>query len=247
MRGFLPILLLLASCGPGVFSAPAPPTEIRVAAAANLANIFDQLDSEAEKEIGVKLIPSFASTAQLTTQIESGAPFDLFLAADTDHPGRLAASGLADTPRRYALGRLVIWAPHRPDLQSLADLQKPDVKTVAVANPDLAPYGLAAVEALRTLGLFERLKPKLVFAQNISAAFTYAETGNADVAITAFSLIASKHPHAPLVPANLHRPIAQALCVLRRTSQPQAAKKCADFFAGPDAAAIFVRNGYQTP
>jgi molybdate transport system substrate-binding protein len=246
----LPAVILfsgLCGCGPGVFSVPPPPTELHVAAAANLQTIFATLAEAELKATGIRLIASFGSTAQLTHQIEAGAPFDLFLAADNEHPVSLASAGLADSPQEYARGRVVIWAPKHPEIKLLEDLARPDVKVVAIANPDLAPYGHASVEALNAAGLWEKVKPKVVYAQNISAALTFADTGNADAALTAFSLVAAKHPNASLVPANLHRPIVQSLCILKRTSQAAAAHKAAAFILGPTARVIFQTSGYSVP
>jgi molybdate transport system substrate-binding protein len=241
------LLLPICGCGPSVFQVAPPPTELHVAAAANLATIFDELAAGVRKKTGARLIPSFGSTAQLTKQIEAGAPFDLFLAADSEHPISLASSGLASTPHEYARGRLVIWAPRRNDIQTLADLLKPDVKVIAVANPDIAPYGHAAVEALTNAQLWDRVKGKVVYGQNISASLNFVDTGNADVGLTAFSLVAAHHPKAPLVPADLHHPIVQSLCILNRTNQMAEAKACVDFLLGPEGRKIFEKNGYSVP
>ncbi len=241
------LVLLCCGCGKSVFEVPPPGAELHVAAAANLATIFDSLAAAEYKKTRVHLVPSFGSTATLTTQIENGAPFDLFLAADTEHPQSLTGKGLAESPQEYARGKLVIWAPKRPDIRVLADLLRPDVKTVAVANPDLAPYGHAAMEALTKAGLLQQVKPKIVFGQNISTTLSYADSGNADVALTAYSLVAAKHPDAPLVPADLYTPIVQSLCILSRTSQRRAAGACVDFLLGPEARAIFTKNGYAVP
>jgi molybdate transport system substrate-binding protein len=243
----LALALLCWGCGKSVFEVPAPGPELHVAAAANLATIFGSLATAEYQKTGVHLVPSFGSTATLTTQIESGAPFDIFLAADTEHPQSLTAKGLAESPREYARGKLVIWAPKRPDIGVLADLLRPDVKTVAVANPDLAPYGHAAIEALTNASLLQQVRPKIVFGQNISAALSYANSGNADVALTAYSLVAAQHPGAPLVPDNLYSPIVQSLCILSRTSQRRAADQCVEFLLGPEAGAIFMKNGYGVP
>ena len=250
LKAIVPLALLaisLSSCGPGVFSTPPPPAELHVAAAANLATIFAPLAAAELKATGIHLVPSFGSTAQLEKQIEAGAPFDLFLAADNAHPVALASASLADAPQEYARGRVVIWAPKRADIRTLDDLARDDVKIVALANPDLAPYGHASVEALNASHLWERVKPKVVYAQNISAALNFADTGNADVALTAFSLVAAKSPKAPLVPANLHSPIAQSLCILKRTSQPDAARKAVAYLLGPEARALFTKSGYSVP
>ena len=245
--GLLALALLCCGCGKSVFEVPPPGPELHVAAAANLATIFDSLAAAEYKATAVHLVPSFGSTATLTTQIESGAPFDIFLAADTEHPQSLTAKGLAEPPQEYARGKLVIWAPKRPDIRTLADLLRPDVKIVAVANPDLAPYGHAAMEALTKAGISEKVRPKIVFGQNISATLSYANSGNADVALTAYSLVAAQHADAPLVPDDLYTPIVQSLCILSRTSQRKAAGKCVDFLLGPEAGAIFMKNGYTVP
>ncbi len=246
-RLLLALPVLLTACGPGVFSTNPPGAELHVAAAANLSTIFAPLAAAERKATGVRLIPSFGSTAQLTKQIEAGAPFDLFLAADYEHPVALASESLADTPREYARGRVVIWGPKRADIKSLDDLARPDVKVIAIANPELAPYGHASVEALAAAHLWDRVKTKVVYAQNISAALSYADTGNADVALTAFSLVAATHPGAPLVPANLHRPIVQSLCILKRTSQAAAVQKTVAYLLGAEARTIWTRNGYVAP
>ncbi len=247
MRWILGLSLLLTCCGPGVFSVPAPKPELHVAAAANLATVFAELAAAEQKSTGVRLIPSLGSTAQLTKQIEAGAPLDLFLAADSEHPAALAGAGLADAPQEYARGRVVIWAPKRPDIRKLEDLERDDVKVVGIANPDLAPYGRASVDALKASHLWERVQPKVVYGQNISAVKSFADTGNADVALTAFSLVAAKNPNAPLVPADLHQPISQSLCLLKRTSQAAAVRKAIDFILGPEGRRIFGKNGYTAP
>ena len=243
----LVLALFLAGCGPGVFSTPAPGQELHVAAAANLAAIFDTLAAAEQKATGIRLIPSFGSTAQLTKQIESGAPFDILMAADNEHPLELASASLADAPQPYAVGRVVIWAPKHPEIRALEDLVRPEVRVVAIANPDLAPYGHASVAALNAAGLWARVQPKVVYAQNISAALSFVSSGNADVALTAFSLVAARAPNAPLVPANLHAPILQSLCVLKRTSQGPVARKAVAFLLGPEAQALLKKNGYAAP
>ena len=247
MKWALGFAVLLAGCGPGVFSVPAPRPELHVAAAANLTTIFAELAQAEQKSTGIRLVPSFGSTAQLSKQIEAGAPFDLFMAADSEHPAALAAAGLADAPQEYVRGRVVIWAPKRADIQNLEDLTRDDVKVVAIANPDLAPYGRASVEALKASKSWERVQPKVVYAQSISAAKSFADTGNVDAALTAFSLVAAKHPNAPIVPANLHQPIVQSMCLLKRTSQTGAVRSAMEYIVGADARKVFQKNGYTTP
>ncbi len=218
---------------------------MHVAAAANLSTIFPVLAAAELKSTGISLVPSFGSTAQLTKQIEAGAPFDIFLAADSQHPTQLASESLADPPREYARGRVVIWAPKRPGIKTLEDLARPDVKIIAIANPDLAPYGRASVEALTASQLWIKVKTKVVYAQNIAAALSYADTGNADVSLTAFSLVAATHPNAPLVPENQHTPIVQSLCILNRTSDLASARRVVSYLLSTEARAVFRKNGYS--
>src|SRR6266699_2021640 len=129
---------------------PSGKSELHVAAAANLTRVLEDLGSAFERETGIRIVPSYGATAQLTQQIENGAPYDVFLAADVEHVDRLIKDGfvLADSWAIYARGRLIVWAPKRPDLHTLADLTKPGIRTIVIAKPELAPYGAAAIDAL---------------------------------------------------------------------------------------------------
>ncbi|MDQ2898526.1 MAG: molybdate ABC transporter substrate-binding protein, partial [Acidobacteriota bacterium] len=189
MRWIVP-LLCLTSCAP-----PIAKRELHVAAASNLAKVFGRISEAFEKRTGIHVVRSYGSTAQLAQQIENGAPYDLFLAADTEHVDLLVKKGLAGSWMAYARGSLALWIPKRPDIRSLGDLANPSVRGVIIAKPELAPYGQAAVESLKSLKLWGLIEPKVIYAQNISAAKQYADTGNGDAAFTALALVIESPGH----------------------------------------------------
>jgi len=237
---------MTAACGSGA-TLPVR-NEINVATAANLMRVFAELGQIFERETGIRLVTSFGATTQLAQQIEHGAPYDVFAAADTEHVDELARKGLilADTRAIYARGKLVLWVPveHTP-VERLEDLARADVTHIAVANPQLAPYGRAAVETLQALHLWEIVQPRIVFAQNVSMATQYASTGNADVVFTALALVYDKAGRKIEIPANLHTPIDQAIAVLRSSTKPAQARKFVAFITGGKAREVFKRSGYQ--
>jgi molybdate transport system substrate-binding protein len=241
----IPVLITMA-CGSRTML-PAK-DEINVATAANLMRVFAELGQMFERETGIHLVTSFGATTQLAQQIEHGAPYDVFAAADTEHVDELARKGLIfqDTRAIYARGKLVLWVPgeHTP-VGRLEDLARADVTHIAVANPQLAPYGRAAVEALHGLHLWEIVQPRIVFAQNVSMATQYAATGNADAAFTALALVYDKAGRKIEVPANLHAPIDQAIAVLRSCAKPEQARKFVAFIAGEKAREVFKKYGYD--
>lgn len=226
-------LIALTACSAPEGSRPA---ELRVAAASNLARVMPEL----ERASGMRLAVSYGSTAQLARQIENGAPLDVFLAADTQHVDELAPQSRL----MYASGRLVVWAPHRPDLRSLRDLDSPGVSTIAMAKPELAPYGEAAVETLHVAGLWDKLEKKIVFSSNIMAAKQLADTGNADAVFTALSLVYDERSNFFAVDTALYKPIDQAACVTKQAQDRAAAQRFLDFLASPKARDIFRRFGY---
>ena len=238
--------LMIMGCGSRA-TLPAK-DEINVATAANLTRVFAELGQIFERETGIHLVTSFGATTQLAQQIEHGAPYDVFAAADTEHVDELARKGLIfnDTRAIYARGKLVLWVPsERTPVERLEDLARADVTHIAVANPQLAPYGRAAVETLHALHLWEAVQPRIVFAQNVSMATQYAATGNADVAFTALALVYDKAGRKIEVPANLHAPIDQAIAVLRGSAKPEQARKFVAFILGGKALEIFKRYGYE--
>src|SRR5579863_3507337 len=149
MRTFSILVLTLLT------SAFAQAADLHIAAAANLSNVLPDLSTTFERQTKIHIVPSLGATAQLTQQIENGAPFDVFLSADVEHVDQLIKNGFVFSNSRsiYARGQLVVWAPRRTDLHTLGELTKSDVRAIAIAKPELAPYGEAAIEALKSAGL----------------------------------------------------------------------------------------------
>ena len=218
--------------------APTPAqTVLLVAAAADLQPVLPALADAYEKATGVKVLASFGSSGNLTAQILNGAPVDLFLGADFVFPEKLVAAGLADTssPVPYARGRLVLWTrndtPFHPlSLESLLD---PRVKTIAIADELHAPYGRAAVSALRFLKLYDRAQPHLVTAENIAQAGQYVESGNAQLGLISLTLASTAHFKAVgsyvLVPTQAYPEIRQCAVVLSRSDRRTAAHAFLDW------------------
>ena len=181
--GLIGIVLasLVTACGRPNSGRSSP--EINVATAANLTRAFAEVGQAFERQTGIHVTFSFGATTQLAQQIEHGAPYDVFAAADTEHVDQLARKGhvIPDTQAIYARGKLVLWVPDsRVPVDGLQDLTRAEVKHVALANPQFAPYGQAAVETLKSLRIWDAVQPKVVFAQNVSMATQYAATRNAD-------------------------------------------------------------------
>src|SRR5581483_11788518 len=160
----------------------APEAELHVAAAANLTRVLGELASVYERRARVRIVPSYGATAQLNQQIENGAPFDVFMSADMQHVDALVRSGFAapGTSAVYARGMLVLWAPRRPDVRKLDELAGPKNMVIIVARPELAPYGAASVEALKNMGIWDKVAKRVAYAPSISVAKQWADTGNGD-------------------------------------------------------------------
>jgi molybdate transport system substrate-binding protein len=224
-------------------------SRINVAAAANLTGVAQELGSRFEAESKIHAVFSFGSTAQLTQQIENGAPFDLFLAADAEHVEQLDQRKLLVPGSRvaYAIGVLALWAPSAATpVKRIEDLVSPEVRVIAVAKPELAPYGAATIETLRSAGILDWVQPKIVFADNISMAKQYGATGNADVVFTAYSLVLKESGTVIEVREKLHKPITQALGIIAASSKKAEAGKFADFILHGNGRAALKAFGYLT-
>lgn len=223
--------------------------EITVAAAANLTDAFAELGKEFTARAGVRVTFSFGATADLARQIEHGAPFDVFASADVEHVERLNRSGLVTpgTNKVYARGRLVLWIPPGSNLTlgRLEELTRPEVERVALAKPDVAPYGRAAVEALRATNLWPQVEPKVIYGQNVSQAKQYAATGNAEVAFIPRALVKPNEGRAIEVDERLHQPIDQAIAVLKDSPHQDAAQSFVSYVLGPEGQALLERYGYK--
>jgi len=224
--------------------------QIDVAAAANLTGVARELGAAFEAETGIHPIFSFGSTALLTQQIENGAPFDVFLAADAQHMQELDRKGLlvAGSRAAYANGVLALWMPSPGTaVNRIQDLVLPGIRVIAVANPKLAPYGEATIEALRNAGILERVRSKIVYSDNISMAKQYGATGNADAVFTAYSLVLKESGKVIQVSGKLHRPITQELGVIAASPRKTDAGKFASFVLHGKGRAVLSSFGYRPP
>lgn len=234
---------------------PAPQTapELTVAAAADLTPAFQEIGALFEQQTGIKVVFNFGSTGQLAQQIERGAPFDLFYAADKSFIEDLNARGLVipDTMEVYAQGRLTLWTragnPLTPE--RIEDLADPAYARIAIANPEHAPYGQAAKSALETAGIWNAVEPRLVYGENVAQTLTLADTGNVDVAIVALSLSVQGNGSWTLIPAELHagNPLIQMVAVIAGTPHEAAARRFIAFVNGPDGHAIMKKYGFILP
>jgi len=245
---FLVACIVLAGCRGGPASNSTSPVTLTVSAAADLGPAFREIGSLFEGQTGIKTSFNFGSTGQLAQQIEQGAPVDLFAAADVLRIDALEAKGLIlpDTRKVYALGRIALWtradSPLR--LERLEDLLRPEVGRIAIANPDHAPYGVAARQALQSAGIWEKLQDRLVLAENAQQTLQYAQTGNVDAAIVPLSLSNQGGGRWVLVPAELHRPIIQTLAVIKGAAHEREARSFADFVTGPQGKEVLGKYGF---
>lgn len=234
-------------------SAQAP---LRVAAAADLEPVLPPILIQFEKNTGIHAEATYQSSATLTTQIENGAPFDIFFSADLSFPKRLIDAGLADagsvgstTLITYAKGTLVLWErkdSHLPP-PSLDLLRNPDLKRLAIANPDRAPYGRAAVAALHSLKLYDTLKPNLVTAENIAQAAQFADTANADAGLISLTSALTPRLSADgsyfVIPRDLYPPIEQGVVIVKNTKDRDEAHRLLEFILSPAVQAELARSG----
>lgn len=227
--------------------------QVLVAAAADLQAVLPEISARYQRASGQTLRITYGSSGQFVSQIQNGAPFDLFLSADEGYVRRLVTSGHADaaTLTPYAVGRLALWArtDRRLDLaQGLALLTSPTVRRIAIANPQHAPYGRAAVEALRASSLYEQVQPRLVLGENVSQAAQFAQTGNADVGIVALSLTLTPAMRAAgsavELPQRLFAPITQTGVVIAASRQRSQARGFLEFLRQPAIAQLLRDSGF---
>jgi molybdate transport system substrate-binding protein len=225
--------------------------ELTVAAASDLTPAFEEIGRAFEASQKTKVVFVFGSTGMLTRQIENGAPFDLFAAANVSFIDELEQKGLIvpGTKRIYARGRITMWttADSALKIEKIEDLARPEVHRIAIANPDHAPYGQAAREALQTARLWEVVQPKLVYADNIRQTLQFAETGNVEVSIVALSLSVQSKGRWVLIPEELHKPLDQGLGLIKGTRNEQAARTFGEFVNGAQGREIMKKYGFSFP
>jgi molybdate transport system substrate-binding protein len=241
-------LVVVGCTSPTSDPAPEP---LLVSAASNLLPAFEELGQEYQQQTGTPVVFNFAASGQLAQQIEQGAPVDLFVSADVGYVKDLAAKGrvVPESVQIYARGRLTIWsrADSRLDVQTVQDLLKPEVHRLAIANPEHAPYGVIARQALQAAGVWDMIQDKLVLGENVRQTLQYAETGDVDVAIIPLSLSITSEGHWTLVPEDLHAPIDQALAVVADSPRQSVARDFAAFITGPQGRDILSKYGYELP
>jgi molybdate transport system substrate-binding protein len=229
---------------------------LRVAAASDLQSVLPAIAQRFEQQSGVRVQLTFGSSGNFFSQIQNGAPFDVFFSADLSYPQQLDAAGLAEpgTLYQYAVGRLVVWVRRDSDLDVSRGLQllaDPRVKRVAVANPDHAPYGRAAIAALEHERLTATVRPKLVLGENVSQAAQFVHSGNADAGILALSLAMSP-ALTPIgqyreVPADFHAPLQQGAVIVKASQQKDRARRLLAFLQQPDTKQQLQAGGFAMP
>jgi molybdate transport system substrate-binding protein len=226
-----------------------PRREVTVAAAANLGEVFRALGPQFEAATGIHPVFSFASTAQLALQIENSAPYDVYAAADVEHLVQLEKKGLLVPHSRaiYATGILALWIPpgSAARVDGPADLVQSAVKVIAIAKPELAPYGQAARETLQQLGIWDRIQPRVVYADNINMAKQYGASGNADAVFTAYSLVMKEAGRVFQVNEKSHAPIEQALGIVAGSKHKDTARQFVEFLLRGKGREILASSGYR--
>jgi len=252
MKRLLTLLLLFTSV-----AALAHAEEITVAAAADLTYAMKDLAGQFQKKTGNTVTLSFGASGNFYSQITSGAPYDLFFSADSEYLAKLAAAGKIDkaSVREYAMGALVLWVANSSglDLQKLKmdALLDPSVKKIAIANPDHAPYGRAAMAALEHFQLKALVKDKLVLGENISQAAQFVQSGNAQAGLIAESLALSPTMKSAgkfwVVPSESYPAIMQSAGILTSSKRKETAQKFIEFVTSPEGAKILAQYGFGTP
>lgn len=255
----LPAIALAAGCStpesggkPGTSSeggAKARGGKLRVAAAASLTAAFEEVGEAFKAKTGCEVVLSLSASGKLAAQIEQGAPFDVFASADESWIDKLIAKKALDAGSKqiYAVGRLVIWVSGRqpPDVASLA---QESYKKIALANPDHAPYGRAAKEALQKAGVWTAVESRIVQGSNVKQALQFAETGNAEAALTALSLVVGTGKGSyTKIPREDHSALPQVAAVVAGSKEKALAKEFLEFLESNEAKVILKRYGYDEP
>lgn len=229
---------------------------VRVAAAADLKFAMEELAKKFENKTGARVDVSYGSSGNFFSQLQNGAPFDLFFSADVEYPRKLVAEGFAEpgTLGDYALGRIVIWMPDDSSVDPAKEgwnaLLDPGVQKIAIANPELAPYGRAATSALKKAGIYERVKAKLVYGENISQAAQFVQSANAQAGIIALSLAFSpgmKRGKVWQIPAEMHPPIEQGAVLLKNARNRPAAQAFLNFVKSAAGKEVLEQHGFSAP
>lgn len=243
-------LLFAAACKSPTQKNATESPGLTIAAASNLTEAFAEIGAKFTGKTGIRVVFSYGATADLAKQIENGAPFDVFAAADSEHVEQLESKGLLTPGTRalYARGRLVMWLPPGSSLKAerIQDITAKAFERIAIAKPDVAPYGRATVESLRALGIWDEIESKVIYSQNVSQARQYASTGNAEVAFIPLALVKPGESYLEVSEA-LHQPIDQALGIIRDSPNQSAARQFVEFVLSDEGQEILANKGYNKP
>lgn len=226
---------------------PSQAGQTHIAVASNFTDPAREIAAAFKEKTGHDAILSFGSTAQIYTQITQGAPFHVFLSADEARPKALAAEGFGVPESRftYAVGQLVLWSRTSATPVGEQTLRDAAFSKIAIANPLAAPYGAAAIEVMKALNIYESLKPKIVEGANISQAFQFVDTGNAEVGfVAAAQIVNAKDGAGWFVARHLYSPIRQDAILVKKGQSNEAATAFMAFLKGPEARAIMTEHGY---
>ncbi|MDA8235676.1 MAG: molybdate ABC transporter substrate-binding protein [Clostridia bacterium] len=239
-------LMLFAGCG----FEKGQKQALTVAAAADLQPAFQEIGGLFTKKTGYQVLFNFGSSGMLARQIANGAPVDVFASANAGYVDELIKQGQALEESRmiYARGRIVL--VQRDDslrVDRLEDLRKPNIKSIAIANPGHAPYGAAAKEAMMKAGVWRELQPKLIYGENVRDSFRYVESGNVDVAIIALSLARQSGIKYVEVDESLYPPLEQVMAVVAATKEQEAARRFVDYVNGTEGRQVMKKYGFYLP
>ena len=236
--------------------APAAAGEIKIAAASDLTFAFKDVVAQFEKQTGNKVRLTYGSSGNFFSQIQNGAPFDLFFSADVSFQQKLEAAGLTEPGSiyEYAKGQIVIWVPNASKLdlsKGLAVMLDPSIRKIAIANPVHAPYGAAAIAAMKHDGIYDQVKDKIVQGENISQAAQFVQSGNADIGIVALSLalapaMKSAGRYVAVPPAD-YPPLIQAAVIVKSSSEKKLADEFLKFLKEPATVVQMERYGFVVP
>lgn len=245
VRAWLLLLLLIATL-PALAAEP-----LRVAAASDLTYVMAELAAGYERQAGTPVRLTFGSSGNFYSQIANGAPFDVFLSADVEYPRRLEQAGLAEAPLVYGRGRLALWARRGGPQVGRGMQGLLDARRIAIANPQHAPYGRAAVAALRHFGVYDRLRDRLVLGENVSQAAQFVESAAAEAGLLALSLalappLRAKGDHW-VVPEDAHPPLEQAAAVIAKSPRREAARAFLRYLQSDAAREVLRRHGFEVP
>jgi molybdate transport system substrate-binding protein len=234
-------LLAIGLCGEPSYAA-----QTNVAVAANFTDAAKEIAAAFKQKTGHEAILSFGASGAFYTQITQDAPFQIMLSADTERPKKLVDGGLgvADSRFTYAIGKLVLWSKSPDLVKGEATLKSATFAKLSICNPVAAPYGEAAVEAMKSLKLYDALQPKLVVGADITQAFQFVDTGNAELGFVAASQLIKREGSRWVVPQNLYEPIRQDAVLLKKGVGNEAATAFMQFLKGPEAHAIIEKYGY---